>query len=224
MRVLLIGASGLIGSALATRLLSEKHTVIAAGRNPLKSRPGLENAFVDLRAATDAAAWLPLLANADAVINATAWTTTTGIRPRSLEQAMAARTAPIQDKWFARLYLLKPLIFTVFSLFWIATGMISLTLGWDIGIGLMHEGGVTGSGAPTALVAGAVADICIGVAIAFRRTARKGLYAALALSLAYLATGTILVPRLWIDPMGPMLKIWPVIALNLTAIALLESR
>jgi hypothetical protein len=36
--------------------------------------------------------------------------------------------------------------------------------------------------------------------------------------------GSILVPRLWIDPLGPMLKIWPVLALNLVALAILEDR
>jgi hypothetical protein len=33
-----------------------------------------------------------------------------------------------------------------------------------------------------------------------------------------------LVPRLWIDPLGPMLKIWPIIVLHLTALAILEDR
>jgi uncharacterized protein YbjT (DUF2867 family) len=182
----------------------------------------------------DFAGWLgwrsPMRSNAAAEIvrgatgDAAVWTQTTGIAPRSLEQALASRPAPVQEKWFARLYLLKPLIFTVFSLFWIATGIISLGPGWDIGVGLMHEGGVTGPFAALTVIAGALADFCIGLAIAFRRTSKFGLYAALAISLAYVVIGTILVPRLWIDPLGPMLKIWPVLALNLAAIAILEDR
>ena len=36
--------------------------------------------------------------------------------------------------------------------------------------------------------------------------------------------GTWLVPRLWIDPLGPMLKIWPVLMLNAGALAILEDR
>jgi uncharacterized protein YbjT (DUF2867 family) len=182
----------------------------------------------------DFAGWLgwrsPIRSNAAAEIvrgatgDATAWITTTGIKPRSLEQALAIRPAPVQEKWFSRLYLLKPLIFAVFSLFWLATGIISLGPGWDIGVGLMQEGGVTGHLASLTVIAGALADICIGLAIAFRRTAKMGLYAALAISLTYVVIGTFLVPRLWIDPLGPMLKIWPVLALNLTALAILEDR
>ena len=36
--------------------------------------------------------------------------------------------------------------------------------------------------------------------------------------------GTILVPRLWVDPMGPMLKIFPILALHLAALAIVEHR
>jgi hypothetical protein len=50
------------------------------------------------------------------------------------------------------------------------------------------------------------------------------LWSAFALSLVYVVIGTVLVPRLWIDPLGPMLKIWPVLALNLMLIAILEER
>ena len=152
------------------------------------------------------------------------WTSMTGIAPRSLEASLAAEPATVQEKWFARLYLLKPIVLGVFSLFWIATAFMSLGPGWEIGIRLMHEGGVTGIAAPLTVIAGALADLCIGIGIAFRRTGRPALYAALILSLVYVVIGTILVPRLWTDPLGPMLKIWPVLALNLVALAILEDR
>jgi hypothetical protein len=37
------------------------------------------------------------------------WMAETGIAPKSLDQILAARPASVQDRWFARLYLLKPL-------------------------------------------------------------------------------------------------------------------
>ena len=37
------------------------------------------------------------------------WIAETGIAPKSLDQILAARPASVQDRWFARLYLLKPL-------------------------------------------------------------------------------------------------------------------
>jgi uncharacterized protein YbjT (DUF2867 family) len=152
------------------------------------------------------------------------WTAMTGIVPRSLADSLAATPASVQERWFARLYLLKPVLLAALSLFWIVTGLISLGPGWEDGIGLMFEGGAAGPAASATVIAGALADIGIGIGIAFRRTARPALYAAIALSLAYAAVGTVLVPRLWIEPLGPLLKILPILALHLAALAIIEDR
>jgi hypothetical protein len=114
-------------------------------------------------------------------------------------------------------------VFTVFAGFWFMTGIVSLGPGWEIGKGLMAEAGLSGIAEP-GIIAGALTDIAIAAAIALRRTSRLGLYAALAVSAFYIVAGTLLVPRLWADPIGPMLKIWPVLALNLTALAILDDR
>jgi uncharacterized protein YbjT (DUF2867 family) len=158
-----------------------------------------------------------------AVGNPAEWSRLTGIAPRSLSAALVAEPASVQERWFAGLYFLKGLLFVVFPLFWIMTGVISLGPGYGIGVSLMEEGGAGALAGPS-VVAGALADILIGVAIAVRRTSRLGLYAALAISIFYVIAGTILVPRLWADPLGPMLKIWPILVLNLIALAVVEDR
>jgi hypothetical protein len=114
-------------------------------------------------------------------------------------------------------------LFTVFPLFWIGTGIASLGPGWDIGIGYMREGGA-GVLATPSVVAGALADLLIGIAIAFRRTARRGLQAAIAISVFYALAGTAVLPRLWFDPLAPLLKIGPILLLTLLALAILEDR
>jgi uncharacterized protein YbjT (DUF2867 family) len=152
------------------------------------------------------------------------WRCATGIAPREVEAALASEPASVQERWFARLYSLKPLIFGVFGLFWIVTGVISLGPGWKHGMSLLQEGGLEGSFAALTVTAGALADIVIGLAILSRPWSRYGLWAALVISLAYIVIGTALVPRLWSDPLGPMLKIWPVLMLNLVAMAIREDR
>src|SRR5207244_2507096 len=137
-----------------------------------------------------------------------------GIAPRDVEAALASEPASVQERWFARLYSLKPLIFGVFGLFWIVTGVISLGPGWNHGMFLLQEGGLEGNFAALTVTAGALADIVIGLAILSRPLSRYGLWAALIISLAYIVIGTALVPRLWSDPLGPMLKIWPVLMFN----------
>jgi uncharacterized protein YbjT (DUF2867 family) len=158
-----------------------------------------------------------------AVGDPTAWQQATGIAPRRLSDALAANPPTVQDRWFAQLFFLKPLVFVVFSLFWIATGIVSIGPGYAIGVEHMLKGGADALAGPS-VIAGGLADFAIGVAIAFRRTARAGLYAALAISLFYAAAGTVVRPDLWIEPLGPMLKIGPIIVLNLVALAILEDR
>jgi len=154
----------------------------------------------------------------------TMWRQMTGITPTDVETALAREPASVQERWFAPLYVLKPLVFGVFGLFWLTTGLISLGPGWDNGMSLMREGGVTDPLASLSVISGAVADILIGLAILYRPTSRYGLLAALAISIAYAVIGTILVPRLWSDPLGPMLKIWPIMVLNLVALAIWQDR
>jgi uncharacterized protein YbjT (DUF2867 family) len=152
------------------------------------------------------------------------WRQATGVAPRDLEAALADEPASVQERWFARLYTLKPLIFGVFGLFWIVTGIISLGPGWEIGMSLLREGGLHENFAALTIIAGALADLVIGLAILWRPASRYGLWAALIISLVYVVIGTVLVPRLWADPLGPMLKIWPVLMLNLVAMAIREDR
>jgi hypothetical protein len=146
------------------------------------------------------------------------------IVPTDIRSALAQEPASVQERWFARTYFIKPVALIVCVLFWCATALVSLGPGWDYGIGLMREGGVEGTAAALTVIAGALADLCIGLAIAYRPTNRLGLYAAIAISFAYAIIGTILVPRLWADPLGPMLKIWPVIVLHLAVLAIREDR
>lgn len=151
------------------------------------------------------------------------WTAMTGIEPVRLAAALAAEPPSVQERWFAPLYFLKALALAVFALFWIGTGLVSLGPGWEIGVSLMRST----AAAPLAeigVVAGALTDITLGVALLFRRTTRLALYGTLLVSLFYAVTGTILAPELWRDPLGPMLKIWPIMVLNLIALAILRER
>ena len=151
------------------------------------------------------------------------WTELTGITPRSFAAALAARPASVQERWFAGLYPLKPIVFVVAALFWMITGLLSVGPGYRIGVDLLEEGGMGALSGPS-VIAGGLADLAIGIAIAFRRSCRRGLYAALAISAFYLVAGSIVLPRLWSEPLGPMLKIFPIMVLHLMALAILEAR
>jgi uncharacterized protein YbjT (DUF2867 family) len=149
------------------------------------------------------------------------WTAITGIKPKSLAQALAETPASVQERWFARLYLAKPVILAVLSQFWLLTGLLTLGPAWNAGIALLRSAG--DAAAPLA-AAGAVADILIGLGIAVRVTAKRALQAGFALSAVYLVAGTLVAPALWVDPLGPLLKVVPIMALTLAALAIVDDR
>ena len=141
-----------------------------------------------------------------------------------LAPAPAREPASVQERRFARLYFVKPVVFAVLALFWIGTGLISLGPGWERALEYLRAGGASEGLAATAAIVGSLVDIAIGVALAFRRTARRALFGALAVSAFYLIAGTFVLPQLWLEPLGPLLKILPIIVLNVVALGLLEDR
>jgi uncharacterized protein YbjT (DUF2867 family) len=151
------------------------------------------------------------------------WASIAGIYPRSLPEMLKSTPVTVQERWFSNLFFLKPLIFVLLPLFWIATGIISLTVGFDEGMTLMSRADAGVLSAPT-IIAGALADVVIGAMIGFRRTSRLGLWAAVVISVVYALAGTVLVPALWHEPLGPLLKIWPILVLHLVGLAILEER
>lgn len=88
---------------------------------------------------------------------------------------------------------------------------------------MMNEGGAGRLG-PFLVIGGAVADIVIGIGIAVRRWSRAALYAGLAISVTYAIAGTLMLPRLWLDPLAPLMKILPIVTLILVALAIREDR
>lgn len=151
------------------------------------------------------------------------WRRLTGIEPRPLSAALARRPASVQERWFARLYLLKPVAIGTFALFWLLTGLVSLGPGFALAVSYMERAGAGPLSAP-GVVAGGVADLIVAAGIAWRSTARLALLAALFLSIFYIVAGTIFLPDLWRDPLGPMIKVWPILALNLVCLAILDER
>lgn len=130
--------------------------------------------------------------------------------------------AGAQDIWFARLYLLKPLIFALLSFFWIASGAIAILRLQDAAAHFLPFMG--NGGALSLTVATSFLDIALGVWLLYRPYARKALLGMLVVTIAYLAGSLIAEPALWLDPLGPMIKVIPSIGLTLAALAILDER
>ena len=140
-----------------------------------------------------------------------------------LPDILSRHPASVQDLWFARLYLLKPLIFATLSLFWLLSGIVAL-LRFNASSAHLVSAGITTAVAAGITLATSLADIALGIGIAFRRHAGLALKGMIALSLAYFGSATVLAPDLWADPLGPLVKVLPSIVLALVALAILDER
>ena len=74
-----------------------------------------------------------------------------------------------------------------------------------------------------AVIAGGLLDLAIGCAIAWRRTPGSASWRRSRL-VFYIVAGTLIRPGLWVRAARPLLKIFPILALNLVALAILEDR
>ena len=141
---------------------------------------------------------------------------------KPLSQTLFDLPSTKQERLYARTMLAFPLLLGVLSAFWIISGVIGF---WqqDLAINIVRD--ILGEPLAKMFVwVGSVMDIIIGCALLFRPTARLACLAAILLSLGYLSASAWAVPHLWSDPLGPMVKVLPSIALALIVAVLLEER
>lgn len=137
-----------------------------------------------------------------------------GVEPRTLAAHLMQAPASVQDVWHARLWFVRPVAILTLSLFWTLTGLISFGPGWPGALAILAEGGY-GAGAPAVAWFGALLDVVLGLTLLVRPwTARVAILMALS-TVGYLVAATISLPQYWLDPLGPWLKVLPMMALCL---------
>jgi uncharacterized protein YbjT (DUF2867 family) len=141
----------------------------------------------------------------------------------TLQQTLDATPSTVQERWFARLYLLMPLSVALLSVFWLTSGLIAFT-DIDRAAGVLPPDAMSHDAARGLVIAGAALDILLGLAILVRPFAKFACAGMLATTGAYLFAGSLLTPGLWLDPLGPFVKVLPAAMLALLTMALLEER
>lgn len=155
--------------------------------------------------------------------NAEALAEVGGTPCRDTDGVFAALPSTIQERWFARAYLVFPLALLTLSLFWILSGLMGVISFRDAQSVLTSRGWAPTS-AGLAVVIGSVVDVALGVLILCRSKLRHAALGMIAVSAAYLLAGTFAAPDIWLDPLGPFVKVLPGIALALFVLALADDR
>lgn len=142
---------------------------------------------------------------------------------RDLDAIFRALPSTLQERWFARAYLLFPLAVLTLSAFWIASGIFGL-VSFGAAQSVLTSRGWTAETAGLAVIAGSFVDIALGVLVLWRSKLRKAVIGMIAVSLAYLIGASIAAPGLWLDPLGPLVKVAPGIMLALFVLAFADDR
>ena len=155
--------------------------------------------------------------------NPAAWRQAGGSDFQSLPKTLASMPATLQERWFARLYLMLPLAIGILSIFWLASGLIGFWQ-FDRAVQAMTERGFDIKIGQLAVTGGSIADIILGGLVLYRPWAKRACLGMVLLAVGYMAGAAFFAPDLWGDPLGPMVKVLPSIGLALLAFAMLEER
>ncbi|MCW2411955.1 MULTISPECIES: SDR family oxidoreductase [unclassified Sphingobium] len=147
-----------------------------------------------------------------------------GFRPRSLDVALQASPAQVQDRWHARLYFLAPALKIVLVLMW----LVSAWLGFAHGQ-VRTEEVTSGLGLPLLWteplrIAGSLLDIAMAGWLLVDRFGRWSTLGQCLLIIGYTAVIGYALPELWIDPLGPLLKNAPILLAVLMHGAIADRR
>ncbi|OOY05867.1 SDR family oxidoreductase [Thioclava sp. F28-4] len=151
------------------------------------------------------------------------WERAGGAPCQSLEQTLANLTTTRQERLFARAYLGLPLAIGTLAVFWFLSGLVTL-LEPSRAISVLEERAISGWFSGATVYGGALADLALGLAILWRRWTKPAALGMLALSGAYLVGSLVVAPDLWADPLGPMVKVFPGMALAVLVWLLMEDR
>lgn len=152
-----------------------------------------------------------------------AWADASGAPPSSLTDSLRRIPSGVQERWFGRLWLLKPLILAVLALFWGLTGLIALAH-LDAAMAAMTAHGIAPGPARIMVFAGIAVDLVLAAMILVRRTMPLAALGMVAMTGIYLFAGSALAAGLWLDPLGAYLKTLPGAMLALVAFALSDER
>ncbi|MEE9453738.1 MAG: SDR family oxidoreductase [Paracoccaceae bacterium] len=145
----------------------------------------------------------------------TAFHKQSGIKVRGFSQILNARPAGAQDLWHARLYILRPVVRFALMFMWLLSGLVGLSIPPEIFLSDMAALGLSDTTLITIARGAGIMDIGIALGLLL---AWKLPYLAL-LQLLIVAVYTIIfglvIPILWLEPYGGLLKNIPVLLLIL---------
>jgi len=152
------------------------------------------------------------------------WVAAMGAAPRGFDAYLASAPAGLQDRWHARLGFARPVARWVLGLYWLATGILSLTIARGDAYSVLQAAGYEPAMQTFLLWFGSAFDIALGLAMLAKWRVRLISAVMIAGTFAYIAALSLTLPGLWADALGPILKVFPMMGLALMIAATEDER
>lgn len=131
--------------------------------------------------------------------------------------------AGAEHRLHARMALLMPTVITVLVAFWMVSGVIGL-IAIEPAAQVLIQAGWGRAPAKFAVGFWALIDILLALALLWRPSAKIALVGMIAVPLIYLGAASVVSPWLWADPLGPLVKAVPAVALACVGLPMVQSR
>lgn len=165
-----------------------------------------------------------LAALADGVVGRSDETRRALGRPATpLEETFQDMPAAVEDRLFARVQMLTPLLLFVLALAWVWKGIAGLQ-GLEVLARTMEAHGAPGLTARIVIAAISSISIALGLSLFVRAWAVRTLVVMVFVSLFYAAAMTFLAPYMWGDPLGAGADLALIIVAALTARVMMDTR
>ena len=148
----------------------------------------------------------------------------TGIEAMGWKDALASHPAHAQDRWHARIYLVRPLLRVALAILWLASALAGAFAlrDWSGAFAMAADIPYVAAGATLAVAC--IADAAIAILLMRRWKPRRLALVQLLLVSGYTAVATVLWPSLWLEALGPLVKNVPIVVAALMLGAIEEER
>jgi uncharacterized protein YbjT (DUF2867 family)/uncharacterized membrane protein YphA (DoxX/SURF4 family) len=130
----------------------------------------------------------------------------TGVEIRSVSETLAARPAQVQDRWHARLYLLRPVLRGCLALVWIASGVVGFVTPLAESHDIVLTLGIEPRFAAPLVYGASAIDLALGLLLVLGRCVTLAGVLMIVSVLVYSITIGIALPQAWLEPFGGLLK------------------
>ena len=110
------------------------------------------------------------------------------------------------------------------GLYWLMTGVLALTVAKGHAYQVLSDAGFDAASRPPVLWFGSLFDIVLGLAMLAKWRVRSVAAVMILGTFGYVATLSVTLPGLWADALGPILKVFPMMALALMIAATEDER